>query len=421
VTDHTHGNSQRTPDHLPVDVAMIMLNNSSVGGAERRFAQVFMKLRFRKLRVVLILNQSLMDRLVECDALASDDDSCVVLPEPVGWLLRHLMPSCSKSVARWRQAVRFVLMKLDYVIGAAIVTVWLLRRRPRLMHLILGGAYVALPAQSFRAAPAAILSVTNPSLSNMVGSPMALPLFKRALRQARFVDALTEEIGHRLLREGVLPQQLSISQGSCVNIERFRPASQKLPWVVFCGRFIPDKNPELFVESCALVHKQVLDRQGGVRFYLLGQGPLESHLQALVLQRGLTFCTQIGWHEQVERILGQALIFVSLQRTDNYPSQALLEAMACGAAVVATDVGLTWKLVDPTIGKRVIASPEIVAQAILDLLDHPERAVVMGRCARDRVMHSHSVESYLDYLETLYQRACSPADGSTDRSVAGVA
>ncbi len=105
-------------------------------------------------------------------------------------------------------------------------------------------------------------------------------------------------------------------------------------------------------------------------------------------------------------MLGEARVFVSLQRTDNYPSQALLEAMACGAAAVATDVGLTWKLVDETVGARVKAEPAAVAEAVLALLDHPDRADAMGRRARERVIRDHSMEKYLDYMEGLYARAC---------------
>jgi len=99
-------------------------------------------------------------------------------------------------------------------------------------------------------------------------------------------------------------------------------------------------------------------------------------------------------------------VCVSLQRTDNYPSQALLEAMACGAAVVATDVGLTWKLVDETVGLRVEAKPGSVADAVIRLLDNPSQATAMGQRGRERVMQHHSMDAYLDYLEGVYKSAC---------------
>jgi glycosyltransferase involved in cell wall biosynthesis len=419
-----HTATERLRGHAQIDLAMVMLNNSSIGGAERRFAQVFTWLRRRNRRVVLVLNETLLRRLKDCQALECEHDrDCIVLPEPMGRLLRRLtgdsLPS-SRPVG-WAQALRFAFTKLDYLLAAVIVPAWLLRHRPRAMHLVLGGAYVALPVQGCRNAPPAVLSVTNPKLSDMVGTSLGVPLYRLALRRARIVDALTDEIGQMVLREGVLPRQVSIAPGSCVNTNRYRPAGDKQPWVVFSGRFIAEKSPELFVEACAVVHNRIRDRQGGVRFYLLGEGPLQTDLAELVARRGLTSCMQIGWSDRVETILGAALVFVSLQRTDNYPSQALLEAMASGAAVVATDVGLTWKLVDQIVGRRVPATIDAVATAIVDFLDHPARAAVMGQHARDRVMKHHSMEAYLDYLEGLYQRVCSVAVEPVNRNAVGIA
>ena len=114
---------------------------------------------------------------------------------------------------------------------------------------------------------------------------------------------------------------------------------------------------------------------------------------------------QVGWSEQVESVLSQAVAFVSLQRIDNYPSQALLEAMASGMAVVATDVGMTWKLVDEEVGRRVQADPQQVAEAVIEILNNPAQAASMGLQARKRVMKHHSLERYLDYIQDVYEQA----------------
>jgi glycosyltransferase involved in cell wall biosynthesis len=399
----------------PLDVAVIMLNNSGMGGAERRFAQVVDHLRHRHMRVALVLNESLAHRLTACDLSDTEDEAeVVVLKEPIGRLLQRFAPSgCSPahalegSVGPCRR-LRFFLGKLDYLLATVRVTLWVLRRRPRIMHLVLGGAYVALPMQALGLGPPAIISVTNPNLPDMVGTAMAVPLYRQALRNARVVDALTDDIAGRLLAEGVSPRQLSVSRGSCVNTDRFQPAAAKQPWIVFSGRLIPEKNPELFVESCALVHKEVEGRIAGVRFFLFGEGPLRASLEASAERHGLMPHMQIGWCDRVESILAASLVFLSLQRTDNYPSQALLEAMASGMAVVATDVGLTWKLVDDRVGRRVKPSTDAVARAVVDLLGTPARTETLGQHARDRVMQQHSMNAYLDYLECLYQKVSTP-------------
>jgi hypothetical protein len=43
-----------------VEVAMLLLNNSSVGGAERRFARVYQGLRKRNKSAALVVNESLL-------------------------------------------------------------------------------------------------------------------------------------------------------------------------------------------------------------------------------------------------------------------------------------------------------------------------------------------------------------------------
>jgi len=401
-----NGHPSRAPD-----IAMILLNNSGMGGTERRFAQVYERLRRRGVSIALAVNESLLAGLTRTGALKPDGMPELVLKERIGWVASYAMGSAGGEEAdadgratpvRLKSALAFGLRKMDYLLACLSVGWWLLRRRPKLLHLVLGGAYVVLPLQLAGWAPPAVVSVVATGLREMVGSALGVRLYRQALRLARVVDALSEPIRDALVQEGVAPERIRVSAGSCVDTTRFHPASVKRPWVVFVGRLIPEKNPALFVGACALVH----DRVPAARFFVLGGGPLRPDLVVLVQRHGLEGCTEVSWCDHVETVLGEALVFVSLQRTDNYPSQALLEAMACGAAVVATDVGVTWKLVDETVGLRVEAKPGSVADAVIRLLDNPAQATAMGQRGRERVMQHHSMDAYLDYLERVYKSAC---------------
>jgi glycosyltransferase involved in cell wall biosynthesis len=396
-----------------VDVAMVLLNNSGVGGAERRFAQVYEALRLRGVPIALVINGSLRDRLVGTGVLQAAESGGLVIKEPFGRLAQILCPprhdlvpraEATSVLARLKAGLVFALRKLDYVFGSLRVGWWLWRRKPKVMHLILGGAYVALPWQAMGLAPPAVMSVVCPSLREMVGAALGLRLYRWALRQASLVDALTDSVRGAVQREGVPPERVLVSAGSCVDTVRFHPAPIKQPWVVFTGRLVEDKNPVLFVQACALVRRRLGTKLPALRFFLLGDGPLRETVKAQARQHGLESCLEIGWRDHVETILEQTLVFVSLQRTDNYPSQALLEAMASGAAVVATDVGLTRKLVDQTVGLVVDPTPESVARAVVSLLNDPAHAEAMGLRGRTRVVQEHSLDAYLDYLESLYAR-----------------
>lgn len=369
---------------IPV-VAMLLFNNSSVGGAERRFALVYQELRRRHVPVLLAINESLLMRLQRLGMFSEHETPDFLLKEPVG-------------------RAAYVFRKLDYVLGVLPLALWIRRRRPQILHLILGGAYLALPLQLIGVAPPAVLSVVCPSLREMVGSAVGGSLYRLALRYATHVDALTESVQQMVSSEGVSAKRIYVSSGSCVDTQRFHPA-EKQPWVVFSGRLIHEKNPLLFIKACVLVRDRMKGKILNFRMFLLGDGPLRAEVDSLIDKYGLGSSMQVGWNERIESVLSRAMIFVSLQRIDNYPSQALLEAMASGMAVVATDVGLTCKLVDEEVGLRVQADPQQVAEAIIKILNNPPQAWAMGLQARNRVMKHHSLEQYLDYIQDVYKRA----------------
>jgi len=386
-------------------VALVLINNTGIGGAERRFAQVYEGLRRRNAPVALVINASLLARLREAGLLTATDEPALILPEPMGRLAARL-EQWMKPAGAAAGVLAFGLRKLDYVLGCPIVFRWLRARRPQVMHVVLGGVYVALPLQMLRCTPPAVVSVTNPSLRGMVGAALGVKLFGLSLRRARIVDTLSNLIADAVRREGVEAARIRVAPGSSVDTARFRPASAKRPWVVFSGRLIEEKNPALFIEACALVAGRLRGTHPDLRFFVLGDGPLRAEVERAIGRHGLQPLVRVGWTDRVESILGEARVFVSLQRTDNYPSQALLEAMACGLAAVATDVGCTWKLVDETVGRRVAADPAAVAGAVVELLSNPAQAAAMGQRARERVIRDHSMEAYLDYVERLYAHAC---------------
>jgi glycosyltransferase involved in cell wall biosynthesis len=379
-------------------VAMILLNNSTVGGTERRFAQVYERLRRRGLPISLLINESLLQRLQESRILCAHDDATVVLEEPAARMLRIVRPR-GKSADKKRGPSGWLWWrKLDYLHACLSVRRRLTEHRPRLVHAALGGAYVALVAQWLGIAPPVVLSVVCPNLEEMVPTRLGRRLYRAALRKAQTVDALTEDVATMVRQEGIAADRIRVSPGSCVDTDRFRAKALRRPWIVFSGRLIEEKNPHLFVEACALVRP----RWPEARFFMFGDGPLREEVTSLIRQRGLDREMSLGWNPQVESILSEALVFVSLQKTDNYPSQALLEAMACGAAVIATDVGLTWKLVDEAVGFRVQPEPIAVAARMLALLEDRSLALSLGRRARDRVIGLHSMDAYADYLDKLY-------------------
>lgn len=97
-------------------------------------------------------------------------------------------------------------------------------------------------------------------------------------------------------------------------------------------------------------------------------------------------------------ILRRSKIFLALQEKENYPSQALLEAIASGCAIIATDVGETRKLLDDSCAVLIPYDADRLSDAILFLLDDAAKRRDMAEIARRKVFKDHTVERFADYF-----------------------
>jgi glycosyltransferase involved in cell wall biosynthesis len=109
--------------------------------------------------------------------------------------------------------------------------------------------------------------------------------------------------------------------------------------------------------------------------------------------------------DEVASWLGATDLFVLSSRYEGLPL-ALMEAMAAGNPVVATDVGGVAEVVaDESVGVVVpAAQPARLAQAIGRLLASQPMRQAMSRAARQRVVTSFSVEACYQKTTALYRR-----------------
>lgn len=369
---------------------LVVINNSGVGGAERRLGRIFARLADEDPHTVLLVDRALWARLRAAGCVTGRERRIRRLPGPWGAMADWL---------GWRTGpLGFWLRKVDYAWFACLLTARYALAPPALFHVALGGAYAILPLMWLRPSHRVLVSVTNPSLEQMVGHGVGVPLYGAALARCARVDALTERVRARLIARGIDPRKIAVPPGSVVDAQRFRPAEEKEPWVVFAGRLVEDKNPLLFVEAVPMIRAAVPE----ARFSLFGEGPLAEGVRATAARLRIEEVLETGFRPDLHEVLARARVFVSLQREDNYPSQSLLEAMSGGLAVVATDVGLTWQLVDEETGLRVKPDPEEVAQAVIALLRDPDRCARLGRAARARALSRHSETGYRAYLDAQY-------------------
>jgi len=177
------------------------------------------------------------------------------------------------------------------------------------------------------------------------------------------------------------------------------------PVVMQVGRLSAQKDPVVFVDGAALV----LERRPGVRFVMLGEGPLMEEVAGRVQERGLEGSLHLlGWRPQAHRYMPAADVVTLTSRWEGTPF-VLLEAMAWSRPVVATAVNGCPEVVDDGVTGFLVEAGDTLGWAgrVLDLLEEPARAAEMGCQGRRRVEEKYSLAGITGRLEALYRDAIS--------------
>ncbi|MEY3297946.1 MAG: hypothetical protein RLZZ597_1206 [Cyanobacteriota bacterium] len=174
---------------------------------------------------------------------------------------------------------------------------------------------------------------------------------------------------------------------------------------VYQGRLSPEKNVESLLKGWRLA-----EMGPTCKLAIMGSGPLESSLKLFYNDDNICW---LGYVSDVQRridLLRGADGFILPSFVEGL-SLSLLEAMACGTACVATDVGADGEVLAN--GAGIVLDPQRVAvqlQTILPLLrDHPEIAQLLGRKARERVQERYTLSANVSTLECLYKTVAQPS------------
>ena len=170
----------------------------------------------------------------------------------------------------------------------------------------------------------------------------------------------------------VTKYQEVLIRGSGVDLDKFQPTLEPngKPVVMFVGRFLIDKGINEFVAAAVLLKKARPD----VRMVLVGsvdsanrKSILEEELDYWIRNRVIEYW---GQSDDMSSTLSQSNIVVLPSYREGLP-KALIEAAACGRAIVTTDVPGCRDAIEPNITGLLVPvkSCELLAEAILMLID----------------------------------------------------
>ena len=164
----------------------------------------------------------------------------------------------------------------------------------------------------------------------------------------------------------------------------------------------PEKRVDLFIDAIGAARR----RNASVRGYVAGEGREHERLRPLAEQHGVTL---LGARRDVLELTAAAGATCLPSEAEAMP-MSILEAMALGRPVVATDVGGTCELVrDGETGHLVPAGDSAaITRAVLGLAADPKRADKMGAAGkvrqRERFTGEAMVQGYARAFEEAVQR-----------------
>ena len=170
--------------------------------------------------------------------------------------------------------------------------------------------------------------------------------------------------------------------------------------VTAVGRLMPPKGHLHLVEALP----QLISEFGNLKLLLAGDGDLRGRLeqlsQSLKVQNHVSF---LGSRNDVQEILALTEIFV-LPSLSEGTSLALLEAMAAGKPIVATDIPGNRAVLKHENNCLLIpaGNSQKLAEAIAFLLEHPLVAASYGRKAYEDVYGRFNIEQTLEQLIAIW-------------------
>lgn len=226
--------------------------------------------------------------------------------------------------------------------------------------------------------------------------------FNYALENSDYIDFLSPFILKGVKERGIKIKDESVSITPCsfTDYSKCKIGNKSTFQVAFAGRLEKDKNPDMFLEAAIILSKKYPE----ILFHIMGEGRLTTSLQSQLSNHHTKNIIFHGFHPQPTEILADTSIFVSIQTTNNYPSQSVLEAMACGNAIVATNVGDTHMFINENNGILIKLEVSELVNAIETLFLNRALTERLGKYAYSYVRENHTIEKMADYYINLFNK-----------------
>jgi glycosyltransferase involved in cell wall biosynthesis len=251
-------------------------------------------------------------------------------------------------------------------------------------------------------------------------SPLANAVFLRLERWlARVTDGICvlsaqqlEELSAEFrvaprARFHVVPLGMDLTPFTQMVVPKLDGGPLRVGWL---GRLVPVKNVRLLLDVVEAARRRT-DR---IEFHVAGDGPERQAVMDAARRHGTRFVWH-GWQRDIAPLIGQCHVLIQTSLNEGTPV-ALIQGMAAARPFVSTAAGGVVDMVtgpgrkeDTTAwyenGVLAEPGPEAFADALISLLEDPERIPAMGLCAREFAIARYQEVTLLSDLDSLYREA----------------
>lgn len=381
-------------DRPPIKV-MFVIGTLNVGGAETQLVELASRLDRRRFEPVVCslfsggaLTEPLRARGVRVHVLNFD-----ALPgSRIGLILA--LPAAGRALRQLWRVVR--------------------TESPVILHGVLFWAYI-LAAFIGRAARVPFVVASRRSLGLFKANrPHYLLLERLANRMTDLIVANSEAVRRDTARrEGLPPERILVIRNG-LDLSRFTAApatrtAEGLAWgsprVIIVSNLIQYKGHEYFFHAW----RDVLVEFPSATALLVGDGAWRPALEKRAEELGIRHAVQfLGVRHDVPALLAAADLYVHPSLQEGF-SNALLEAMAAGKPIVATDVGGNGEAVVDGVTGRLVPPGDARALhgAIAGLLREADAAARMAASAQRVAVERHEIGMMVHAYEDVYTRLAS--------------
>lgn len=260
---------------------------------------------------------------------------------------------------------------------------------------------------------AAAISRRKPAVirTRHISTPIGKSLLSYFLYQ-KINDAIIttgEAIRQKMIRENGFRQQMIHSFPSSVDLRIFDPDTtvpsfQTSGFSVGMISVLRSWKGHLYLLEAV---PEILRHIGNAFFYIVGDGPQRSNIETLIREKSLEDRVfMLGHRDDVAGIMKSLDVLVHPSYSSEGVAQSILQGLAMGKPVIASDCGATGEvIIDGRTGFLIPPKdPQAIAQKVVELYRNPALGSLLGENGRRLVRDRYSLEGLVDGIEALYLR-----------------